>query len=137
METGSVSSSPVSDEDAWEVGADAGVPMEKASGRGEKKDSEKQEQGLSEEEARKSESSCSCSCRIEVEALQSHNARLHALNTVLLTNMSSLYKTAKEEVKRRDALLAEKEEAIAQLRSELQSLESGLASRRPPHRKVT
>ncbi|KEP65031.1 UNVERIFIED_CONTAM: hypothetical protein HHA_243980 [Hammondia hammondi] len=136
METESVSSSPLGDEDAWETGADAGVPTEEACGRGEKKGSEKEEQGLSEKEARKSESACSCSCRTEVEALQSHNARLHALNAVLLTNMSSLYKTAKEEVKRRDALLAEKEEAIAQLRSELQGLESALASRRPPHGKA-
>ncbi|PFH32848.1 hypothetical protein BESB_014610 [Besnoitia besnoiti] len=67
---------------------------------------------------------CACSSAALAE-LRDQNARLSALNSVLLANISSLYKTAKEEVKRRDDMLAEKDAAIAQLRQELRTLKEG------------
>ncbi|CBZ52068.1 conserved hypothetical protein [Neospora caninum Liverpool] len=83
-----------------------------------------------------SDAACGCACSAETQALRVHNERLSALNSVLLANMSSLYKTAKEELKRRDVMLEEKDNAIAQLQRDIQSLKDQLPTLHVPHRRA-
>lgn len=58
--------------------------------------------------------------------LRGHLRRVEALNEVLLTNISSLYKTAKAELDRKDAAIAEKDRQIADLRLKLQEFTGGV-----------
>lgn len=74
-----------------------------------------------------SEAACTCDAALELEEMRSFTDRVTALNSVLLTNISSLYKTAREEIKRKDQMLAEKDKQISDLTAELETLRRRLS----------